>query len=315
MRICSFLPSATEILYALGLGDSVAGVTYECDFPAEARQKPVVVYTKLPHGLSPAEIDRQVSEFLARGESLYRVDAEALREIEPDLIVTQDLCQVCAASPGDVGSALALLPRSPQLISLNPNRLGNVWEDIRQVGEITRRARQAAALIAELEGRVAAVECAVAGAPRPNVMCLEWLDPPFVAGHWVPEMVTRAGGTDMLGRVGEPGFRVTWDTVLGSQAEVLVLMPCGYGLDQTLEGFARVRLPKGCEKLPAVCQGRIFAVDGSSYFSRPGPRLAAGVEILANIFHPDLGIVSPPSGSVANCAEMMQRDQRVEAKH
>ncbi len=150
MRICSFLPSATEILYALDLSDSVAGVTYECDFPAEARQKPVVVYSRLPHGLSPADIDQQVSGFLAHGESLYCVDVEALQEIQPDLIITQDLCQVCAASPGDLGSALALLARSPQVISLNPNRLSDVWENILRVGEITGRAQQAAALVAQL---------------------------------------------------------------------------------------------------------------------------------------------------------------------
>ncbi|MCI0723763.1 MAG: cobalamin-binding protein [Acidobacteria bacterium] len=206
MRICSFLPSATEILYSLGLGESVAGVTYECDFPPEARKKPVVVHTRLPHTSSPAEIDRQVREFVARGESLYQVDLEVLKRIEPDLVVTQDLCHVCAASPGDLASALTALPHVPRVLSLNPTRLSHAWQDIRLVGEVTGRADQAAAAVVELEKRLLAVERSVANAPRPRVACLEWLDPPFIAGHWVPEMVARAGGTDVMGRLGEPVF-------------------------------------------------------------------------------------------------------------
>lgn len=311
MRICSFLPSATEILYALNLGDSVAGVTYECDFPAEARQKPVVVHTKLPPGLSPADIDRKVREFLSRGESLYRVDVEALQQIEPDLIVTQDLCHVCAASPSDLGAMLALLPRSPKLISLTPNRLNDVWENIRRVGRMTSRNKRAEALVAELERRVAAVDRSVRDTPRPRVVCREWVDPPFVAGHWVPEMVALAGGVDVLGRIGEPGFRVTWDVILESQAEVLVLMPCGYGLAQTLDEFACLQFPRGWENLPAVRHGRVYATDGSGYFSRPGPRLAGGVEVLAHIFHPDRCSVAPPPASAANCAELARQHRAI----
>jgi len=274
----------------------------------------VVVHSKLPPGLSAAEIDQQVSQFLARGESLYRVDAAALERVQPDLVITQDLCRVCAASPGDLRSVLALLPHSPRIISLDPKRLGDVWENIRFVGEITGRAGEAAALVAELERRVASAQSCVADAPRPRVVCLEWLDPPFVAGHWVPEMVACAGGTDVLGRMAEPGFRVTWDTVLGSEAEVLVLMPCGRGLEQTLEEFSCLSVPKGWEHLRAVCQGRIFAVDASSYFSRPGPRLAAGVEILAYVFHSDRVALALPSRCAANCAGMMRRDEAVGAR-
>ncbi len=299
MRICSFLPSATEIVYALGLGDSLSGITFECDYPPEARKKQVVVRTRLTRTSSSGEIDRQVSEFMARGESLYRIDLEALQKIQPDLIITQDLCRVCAASPGDLSEGLAVLARAPQVLSLNPNRIADVWRDIQTVGEATGRGPQARALVGDLERRVAAVEQAVAGAlDRPRVLCLEWLDPPFVAGHWVPEMVACAGGTDVMGRVGEPGFRAEWKKVLATKPDVVVAMPCGYGLGQTVKEFKNTRFPAGWTRLPAVREDRIFAVDASSYFSRPGPRLAAGVEILAHVLHPDRAPVAPAAGAV-----------------
>ncbi len=298
MRICSFLPSATEIVYALGLGESLAGVTYECDYPPDARHKSVVVYTRLPGSLSAAEIDRQVNESMARHESLYQIDRQALSRIQPDLIITQDLCRVCAASPGDLDSAIGFLTRAPQVLSLNPRTLGDVWNDIRSVGEATRRVRQAAALVGELERRVAAVERAVRGRPRPRVACLEWLDPPYVAGHWVPEMVARAGGMDVLGKVGEPGFRVGWERVLGAQPEVVVLMPCGYDLERTVKEFKAMRLPEGWEKMPAVRDRRVIAVDPSSYFSRPGPRLATGVDILARAIHPEASLADLPPAAL-----------------
>src|SRR5712692_8112969 len=303
MRICSLLPSATEILFALGLGDDVAGITHECDFPPEARSKPVLVRSRLPHGADPAEVDRRVSEFLSRGESLYSVDADALRAIEPDLILTQDLCQVCAASPDDLAAALAGLPRQPRVLSLAPRTLEDVWADIRSVGEATNRASEARALVAELERRVAAVEQAEAGAAeRPPVVCLEWLDPHYVAGHWVPEMVAIAGGSDVLGQPGERAFRVSWEQVLAVQAEVVLVMPCGYGLEQSTAEFARTPLPRGWEDLPAAQQRRIFAVDASSYFSRPGPRLSTGVEILAQAFHPQCAPVAAPHDALAAVA-------------
>ncbi len=195
MRICSFLPSATEILYALGLGDSVAGVTFECDYPAEVRKKPVLVTSSLSHETDAAAIDRQVSAAAARGESLYRIDAEALKQIEPDIILTQELCHVCAVTPGELGSALANLSRAPRVISLHSHRLEGVWQDILTVAEATDRSAAGEALVKEIEGRLAAVDQAVgAVTERPRVLCLEWLDPPFIAGHWVPEMVRLAGG-------------------------------------------------------------------------------------------------------------------------
>ncbi len=299
MRICSFLPSATEILYALNLGESVAGITFECNHPPEAARKPVVVRTRLPHGLSAGEIDRTVNEFMSRGESLYQIDVEALRTIQPDLIVTQDLCRVCAASPGDLSSALAVLPRAPQVLSLNPRTLGDVWKDIRAVGEAADRGAEAEALVVTLERRVGAVEQAVRSQSRPKALCLEWLDPPFVAGHWVPEMVERAGGTDVMGQLGEPGFRSSWEKALASQAEVVVVMPCGYDLEQTMKELKSFPFPTGWDNLPAVRQQRVFAVDPSSYFSRPGPRLATGVEILGHLFHPERVPLAAPAGAVA----------------
>jgi iron complex transport system substrate-binding protein len=298
MRICSLLPSATEILFALGLGDNVAGVTHECDFPPQAKQKQVVVRSRLPHNLEPAEIDRHVSEFLTRGESLYSVDLEALRAIGPDLVITQDLCHVCAASAGDLAVALAGLPQQPRALSLTPHNLAEVWNSIRAVGEATGRAAKARALVAELERRVVAVEQAVSGAAEcPRVVCMEWLDPPYAAGHWVPEMVARAGGREALGRAGEPSSRVHWEGILSLQPEVILVMPCGYHLEQVVEEFARTELPAGWENLSAVRKGRVYAVDASSYFSRPGPRLATGVEILAHVLHPQHAPVAPPAGS------------------
>src|SRR5258708_15284031 len=203
------------MVFGLGLGGSVCGVTHECDFPAPVSTKRVVVHSKLPHDLSPAEIDRVVSDYIRRGESLYAVDAEALREIAPDLIVTQDLCHVCAASPDDLAAALAKLPRAPQVLSLNPHTMTDVWGDILAVGEATGRASEARAIVSQLEARVVAVERAVVGVTRhPRIACLEWLDPIYCGGHWVPEMVARAGGLAVLGRLGEPSLRVSHEQLL-----------------------------------------------------------------------------------------------------
>ena len=285
MKICSLLPSATEILFALGLGDQVAGVSHECDFPPDARTKPVLIVSRISHTENAAAIDRQVREFLDRGESLYSVDLAALGAIEPDLIITQDLCHVCAATPDDLGAALAHLHRQPQVVTLNPHSLADVCADIRAVARATGRSERANTIIAEFERDVAQVERAVASLPRPRVVCLEWLDPPYVAGHWVPEMVGRAGGIDALGRAGEPSFRIKWETVFAAQPEVIVLMPCGYGLNQVAKEFRNLALPDGWDDVPAVRNGRVFLVEASGYFSRPGPRLAAGVAILADAIH------------------------------
>jgi iron complex transport system substrate-binding protein len=285
MKICSLLPSATEILFALGLGDQVAGVSHECDFPPEARSKPVLIKSRISHTESAAAIDRQVHEFLERGDSLYSVDFEILRAIEPDIIITQDLCHVCAATPDDLGAALAQLERQPRVVTLNPHSLADVCADIRAVGEATRRAEQANSVVAEFESGIANVERSVSGLDRPRVLCLEWLDPPYVAGHWVPEMVERAGGVDVLGDQGKPSFRVDWETALATQPEVIVIMPCGYSLAAAEAEFRNLPLPRGWNDSPAVRDGRVFVVEASGYFSRPGPRLAAGLGVLADAIH------------------------------
>jgi iron complex transport system substrate-binding protein len=288
MRICSLLPSATEILYALGLADSVAGVTHECDFPPEAGKKPVLIQPRVDASAGPAELDRQVSALVGRGESIYSVDAELIGSIAPDLIVTQDLCHVCAASPEDLATALARLPRPPRVLTLAPRTLSDVWDDIRRIGEATGRAAEARLLAARLEARLAAVALAVGTSrERPRVLCLEWLDPPYVAGHWVPEMIAKAGGHDVLGRAGEPSFKVSWEEILATQPDVVVVMPCGYGVARAEEEFRLAGQPARWKDLPAVRNGRVFAVDANSYFSRPGPRLADGVALLAQLFHPE----------------------------
>jgi iron complex transport system substrate-binding protein len=307
MRICTLLPSATEICYALGLGDSVVGVTHECDFPSEARSKRVVVTSRLPHTTDSAEIDRLVTEFTARGESVYRVDAEALRELDPDLIITQDLCHVCAASPDDLAAALSALPRMPEVLSLNPHVLADVWDNIISVGAATGRTEIAERLVEELTRRVDSVRRAVQpyveNQKRPRVACLEWLNPVFNAGHWVPEMVAIAGGEDVLASVGKPSIRLEWKRILDAQPDLILISPCGYELARAKDEFAGLSLPQGWSELPAVKNGCVFVTDANSYFSRPGPRLAEGVAILAKALHPALDL-SIPEGSLAkaNCA-------------
>ena len=289
MQICSLLPSATEILFALGLGDSVAGVTHECDFPPAAAKKPALIRPRLNLNVSPGEMDRQVSDMIARGESIYAVDADLLAKLAPDLIVTQDLCHVCTVSPDDLGGALARLSKRPRVLSLTPHTLADVWEDIRRVGEATHRRRDAQALALAIEQQVAAIEMQAARASaRPRVLCLEWLDPFYVGGHWVPEMVSKAGGEDVLGMAGNPSFKVTAEQIAQSHAEIILVMPCGYNADRAAAGWRAFNPPESWHDLPAIRQNRIFAVDANSYFSRPGPRLADGVAILAHILHPEI---------------------------
>jgi iron complex transport system substrate-binding protein len=297
MRICSLLPSSTGITFALGLGDSICGVSHECDFPPEARSKRVVVHSRLPSGASSAEIDRLVSEFTARGESIYRVDAEALRELDPDLILTQELCHVCAASPDDLAAALSVLPRMPQILSLNPHSLADVWNDVRAVGAAAGRAAEAESLVRDrierIESVTRAVESAVRRDGRPRVACLEWLDPPYSAGHWVHEMASLAGGTDVLGRIGEPSVRVDWQQVADAKPDVILISPCGFNCAQATAEFTRAELPPFWQELPAVREGRVYAIDANSYLSRPGPRLAEGVAILARASHPEVNVAIP----------------------
>ncbi len=299
MKICSFLPSATEILYALGLEDDLVGVTYACDTPAGSA-KPVVVRSRIPASADSAEIDRSVREYLSRGESLYSVDEKLLTELAPDLIVTQDLCHVCAASPDDLPAALARLPKEPRVLTLSPKTLPEVWVDILTVGEATRHLGPAADLVEDIRRRMQKVENALEGiTERPRVLCLEWLHPPFVGGHWAPDMVALAGGEDVLGRSGHPSFTVTWEQVLESRPEVILVCPCGFGLEEAVEEFRALSLPEGWAGLPAVQAGKVFAVDADHYFSRPSQGLAGGVEVLAHLLHPDRFEQAPPPGILA----------------
>ena len=297
MQICSLLPSATEILFALCLGDSVVGVTHECDFPPEAARKPALIRPRVDPQALPALIDRKVTELVARGESIYSVDAELLASLAPDLIITQDLCHVCAASPDDLAAALVRFSKQPKVLSLTPHSLADVWEDIRKIGEATGRRRDAQGLAITIEQKVAAIEMRVANAPRPRVLCLEWMDPFYIAGHWVPEMVAKAGGEDVLGRPGEPSFRATVEQIAGTAAEMILVMPCGYSSKRAAEEFSFKHLPADWDSLPAIRERRVFAVDANSYFSRPGPRLSDGVGLLAHLFHPQIVPLNIPRDS------------------
>ncbi|HEY2546153.1 MAG TPA: cobalamin-binding protein [Candidatus Acidoferrum sp.] len=299
MRIVSLLPSATEILFALGFDNEVVGVSHECDFPPQARTKRVVIHSRLPHDAPPAEIDRLVREYVGRGESLYSVDAEALEELAPDLIVTQDLCQVCAASPDDLATTLARFPVPPEVLCLNPQDLGDVWRDILWVGEDTRRGHEAEALLEKTGRRLGELERQLEGiVHRPRVAILEWLQPFYVAGHWVPEMIEIAGGKDALGKKRTPSFRVSMEDVMDAAPEILLIAQCGYSTKQALDEYNAMTFPEEWNAIPAVRNSRVYALDASGYFSRPGPRLITGIEALAKILHPEV-TVSPEAESVA----------------
>lgn len=283
MRICTLLPSATEIAFALGLGDSVVAVSHECDFPPEARQKPVVVRGRIDanaHG--SREIDALVQEHLSGGEGLYGLDFELFQRLGPELVITQGLCDVCAVGYDQVMAAAAALTPPARVLSLSPGSLGEVLRDITRVGNATGTPERAEALAGTLRERVERIAAGVPqDRPRPRVACLEWLDPLFSAGHWVPEMVELAGGTDVLAAKHESSARVSMETLVNAAPEVLVLMPCGFDERRTLEEWEALKERPEWQAIPAVAAGRVFAVDGSSFFSRPGPRLVDGLEVLA----------------------------------
>ncbi len=282
MRILSLLPSATEIVYALGLEDDLVGVTHECDWPPAARSKRAVSSSSLPEATDPAEVDRLVSESVTSGEPIYRLDVEAVRELAPDIVLSQDLCAVCAVPSGYVNDALDVLGCRAEVISLDPGSVDEVLGCVLRVGEVTGKSARAGALVAELRQRLHAVEEAVRSAERPRTFALEWSDPPFNAGHWVPEMIELAGGEAVLASPGVPSVRVTWQDIASSDPDVVVFMPCGYDLEAAVEE-ASARLLTRHELAGARA---LFAVDASSYFSRPGPRIVDGVEILAHALHP-----------------------------
>jgi len=293
MRIVSLVPHATELLFALELDEQVVGVTHECDHPRQALELPRVTRDVLPPGLSAAEIDAAVRERTLEGKAIYELDRDALAALEPDLIVTQALCPVCAVSYEDVAELAGSLPGRPQVISLDPHTLGESLGDVRTVAEATGRREQGVALVQQAASRIDRVKLAVRGQPRPRVAALEWLDPVFFGGHWVPQLVELAGGLDVLGLVGEPSATAGWESVAAGAPEVVVVMPCGYDATRAhAEALAAGR------ELAALGAERVVAVNASAYFSRPGPRLIDGLELLAHILHPQQAPVAAPADAV-----------------
>lgn len=286
MRIVSLLPSATEIVYALGLGDDLVAVTHECDFPPGARAKRQVTRNLIPTGLASAETDRAVLESSQNANSIYQLDIEALVGLRPDLILTQDLCEVCAVPRSAVDEAVQRLDSPAAVLSLDPTNLEDVLLSIERVGEATGHQEEARRLVTSLHERIEAVAAATSGmAQRPRVLCCEWLDPVFCSGHWVPEQVRLAGGVDRLGQEAGPAISIDWQEVLRYAPEVIILMPCGFDASQAAAHIDELAHRSGWDTLPAVTKGRVYAVDASAYFSRPGPRLVDGLELLARILH------------------------------
>lgn len=289
-RIVSFLPSATEMACALGLIDRLVGVTHECDYPEEVKRKPVVVRCAVSmEGMSLREIDVAVSERLRRGASLYLVEEETLRNLAPDLILTQNLCQVCAPSGNEVSQALKSLGSKPEILWLTPKSLAEIEDNLRELGKATDRNQAAEMLIAAGRARLEKVAAATRSiARRPRVFCMEWIDPVYCSGHWMAEMTEIAGGVDLLSRRGEDSVRISWNEVVKWAPEVLIVAPCGFHLDKVLEQAPQLFRCPGWADLPAVRQGRVYAVDANSYFARPGPRVIDGTELLAYLIHPEL---------------------------
>jgi iron complex transport system substrate-binding protein len=282
MRIVSLVPAATEMLFALGLGDAVVGVTHECDYPAAAKALPRVTRDTFAPGLTAAQIDAAVKERTLAGQAIYALDGDALHALAPELIVTQELCQVCAVSAQDVRAIAEELETQPMVISLDPSTLGEVLGDYRTLAAATDTKDEAVDLIREASERIDRVRLAVRGAERPRVVALEWLDPPYAAGHWTPQMIEFAGGEDMLGFPGEHSEQVTWEAVAAMEPDIVIVMPCGYEAE-----IAHREAEMHSTELAALGATTIVAVDANAYFSRPGPRLIDGLELLAHIIHPD----------------------------
>jgi iron complex transport system substrate-binding protein len=283
VRIVSLVPSATEMLFALGVGDEVTAVTHECDYPPQAQDLPRITRDVIGPGLPPDEVDRAVRALTEEGRSIYELDEPALRSLAPDLIVTQALCAVCAVSYDDVRAVAERLDPAPEVLSLDPHTLGEVLGDVRTLARATGAKDAGVDLVQDAAARIDRVRLAVRDAPRVSVAALEWLDPVFVAGHWTPQLIEYAGGTDLFGLPGEHSETRTWDELAAAQPDVVVCMPCGYDAARALEEAGSF-----ADELAAVGARRVVAVDAAAYFSRPGPRLVDGLELMAHILHPDL---------------------------
>jgi iron complex transport system substrate-binding protein len=283
MRIVSLVPSATEMLFALGLGSDVIAVTHECDYPPAALELPKITRDVLPPGLAPAQIDAAVKERTMQGESIYELDAEQLHDLRPDLIVTQALCSVCAVSYDDVRAIAEEIETRPRVISLDPHTVGEVLGDARTIAAVTDRRDAAVALVKDAAARIDRVRLAVRSARTPRVVALEWLDPPFAAGHWIPQLIEYAGGEDVLGFAGERSEERSWAEVAAAQPDIAVVMPCGYDAE-----IAHREAEMHRDELATLGAGEVVAVNAAAYFSRPGPRIVDGLELLAHIIHPEL---------------------------
>jgi len=290
MRIVSLVPSATETLFALGLGEHVAAVTHECDYPADARNLPKVTRDVIGPGLGPDEIDRAVRELTEQGRSIYELDGVGLRDLKPDLIVTQALCSVCAVSVDDVRAIAAEMDPVPRIVSLDPHTLGEVLGDVRTLAQATDAKDAGVGLVQDAAARIDRVRLAVREAPRVGVAMLEWLDPVFVGGHWVPQLIEYAGGVDLLGLAGEPSVQRSWEEVAAARPEVVIVAPCGYDVER-----GRLEAYDYADRLHALGAERIVVADACAWFSRPGPRLVEGLEWLGHALHPDL-VPEPPGG-------------------
>ena len=288
MKICSLLPSATEVIALLGLSDELVGISHECDWPPSVRSVPIMVEPMIPpHGLASADIDSQVSQLVASGQRLYRLKDHLLRQAQPDLILSQDLCHVCAVTPDQLHNALCSMPRQPIVLTLNPRTVHDVIDDVIRIGDAANRSAEGFRLAAQLRDRLDDIRTRVQDiSHRPRVVCIEWLSPLYVAGHWVPQMVQLAGGLDVLAQPGSPSRVVTWDVVLATAPDVLIVMPCGFSVERTRAELFELMQQPGEWGLPSDLAQRTFLVDASSYFSRPGPRLIDGIELLAAILHP-----------------------------
>ena len=299
MRIVSLVPSATEMLFALGLGPELVGVTHECDYPPAARELPKVTRDRLPAGLSSAEIDAAVKERTLAGDSIYELDAQALHELAPDLIVTQALCSVCAVSYDDVRAIAEEIDTQPMVISLDPRTIGEVLGDARTLAQATDAKDAAVDLVQETSARIDRIRLLTRTATRrPRVAALEWLDPPFTAGHWTPQLIEYAGGEDVFGFAGENSEERTWEEVAAMHPDIVIVMPCGYDAEIAYREAEMHR-----DELAATGAGEVVAVDASAYFSRPGPRLIDGLELLAHILHPEL-VPENPAAAQALTVEL-----------
>lgn len=287
-RIVSLLPSSTEICFALGLGDRVVGVSHECDFPSAARDRPILTAPKIDPSAASAEIDRQVRALVSDGLSVYRIDEQRLQDLRPDLVVTQDACEVCAVSLEEVREATRrLVGGDVEVLSLSPLTVNDVLDDILRVGRAAEAEERAQELVEGLRARLESLRQETSALAKPRVLVLEWLDPPMVAGHWTPELIRIAGGDPVLGHDGTPTGPVEWDQIVNAEPEVVLVIPCGFRVEQSLQGMGDLMDRPGFATIPAVRAGRVAIVDGNSFFNRPGPRLVESAEIAAVAIHPE----------------------------